>query len=57
MDVIVLTANSDNYMYILIDKAANTAAAIDPFDYRKIIKTVETHKINLTHILTTHHHW
>lgn len=56
MKVLTLTANADNYMYLLYDSRKN-AAVVDPCDYLKVIDAVEELQLNLTHVLTTHHHW
>lgn len=57
MRVFVLPALSDNYMYLLVDKATNEAAAIDPVEPQTILKAVQDEDLYLTTILTTHHHW
>ncbi|CAD5124241.1 DgyrCDS12537 [Dimorphilus gyrociliatus] len=45
-----------NYMYLLIDQASKTAAAIDPVVPNKIEEAAAEEKVKITHLLTTHHH-
>lgn len=53
----VLPALGDNYMYLVIDSATNEAAIVDPVDPDTVIKTANEENVNLTTVLTTHHHW
>lgn len=57
MKVHIIPALSDNYMYLLIDESSNEAAIVDPVNPSKVIELVAEHKVKLTTILTTHHHW
>ncbi|XP_011553615.3 hydroxyacylglutathione hydrolase, mitochondrial isoform X2 [Plutella xylostella] len=57
MDVKILPALQDNYMYLIVDKATNEAAVVDPVDPKSVLEAVEQHGVNLTTVLTTHHHW
>ncbi|XP_026728931.1 hydroxyacylglutathione hydrolase, mitochondrial isoform X2 [Trichoplusia ni] len=57
MDVKILPALKDNYMYLLIDKRTNQAAIIDPVEPETVLRAVCEHGVNLTTVLTTHHHW
>lgn len=41
----------------MIDKSSNEAAIVDPVAPDSVIQSVNEHKVNLTTILTTHHHW
>ncbi|KAF8561992.1 hypothetical protein P879_07470 [Paragonimus westermani] len=56
MEIITLSAWSDNYMYILIDKTSKVCAAVDPVEPDKILAAVKQHQLRLSSILTTHHH-
>jgi len=51
--VLIIPQNSDNYSYLLID--AGNGILIDPSE-EKILDILQNQKINLTHILSTHHH-
>eukprot|EP00794_Sanderia_malayensis_P009352 gene9350-10337_t len=57
MKVKLLPALEDNYMYLLIDEATNDAAVVDPVEPNKVIAAVKDEGVNLTTVLTTHHHW
>jgi len=57
MDIHILPALGDNYMYLLVDKATNEAAIVDPVEPDKVLAAVKEHAVNLSTVLTTHHHW
>jgi len=57
MKVRILPALSDNYMYLLVDQSSNQAAVVDPVDPDSVLAAVEEEGVNLTTVLTTHHHW
>lgn len=57
MDVHIIPALSDNYMYIIVDKKSNDAAVVDPVEPDKVIDFVKSKNLNLKKVLTTHHHW
>uniref|UniRef100_A0A3Q3WLU8 Hydroxyacylglutathione hydrolase, mitochondrial n=1 Tax=Mola mola TaxID=94237 RepID=A0A3Q3WLU8_MOLML len=57
MRVELLPALSDNYMYLLIDEDSREAAIVDPVEPAKVLEAVRKHGVNLTTVLTTHHHW
>jgi len=41
----------------LIDESSNEAAIVDPVNPSKVVELVAEHKVKLTTVLTTHHHW
>lgn len=53
----ILSALSDNYMYLLIDKESREAAIVDPVEPNKVATAVRDYDAKLTKVLTTHHHW
>jgi hydroxyacylglutathione hydrolase len=54
--VITIPAFSDNYIYLYCyDK--NNAFVVDPGDAKAVFNALEKHSLNLTHALTTHHHF
>ena len=55
--VLTITALTDNYMYLLIDKVQKCAIAVDPVEPEKILNHVETEGVQLKAVLTTHHHF
>ncbi|XP_045497605.1 hydroxyacylglutathione hydrolase, mitochondrial isoform X1 [Colias croceus] len=57
MDVKILPALKDNYMYLIVDKATKEAAIVDPVEPNTVLKAVEEQGVTLTKVLTTHHHW
>lgn len=57
MKVEILPALSDNYMYLIIDEASKEAAIVDPVDPESVVTSVKMSGVNLTTVLTTHHHW
>ncbi len=57
MKVVPIEALSDNYMYLVIDEASNECAVVDPVEPNKVLEKVKELNVNLTKILTTHHHW
>ncbi|XP_030763113.1 hydroxyacylglutathione hydrolase, mitochondrial [Sitophilus oryzae] len=57
MKVTVLPALSDNYMYLITDETTKQAAIVDPVAPNTVLEAVENEKVNLTKVLTTHHHW
>lgn len=44
-------------MYLIIDKNTNEAAVVDPVVPSIVWNAVRKEKVNLTTVLTTHHHW
>ncbi|KAK2704004.1 hydroxyacylglutathione hydrolase, mitochondrial-like isoform X2 [Artemia franciscana] len=57
MNIHLVPALKDNYMYLLVDKESGNAAAVDPVEPEKLLQKVEELQVNLTTVLTTHHHW
>ncbi|KAJ8972065.1 hypothetical protein NQ317_010934 [Molorchus minor] len=52
MKVTILPALSDNYMYL-----TKQAAVVDPVEPDTVLEAVKAEGVNLTKVLTTHHHW
>lgn len=57
MEVHVLPALQDNYMYLIIDNATKDAAVVDPVDPDQVLAVVGEQQVKLKSVLTTHHHW
>ncbi|CAG9584837.1 unnamed protein product [Danaus chrysippus] len=57
MDIKILPALQDNYMYLIVDKATKEAAVVDPVEPNTVLQAVNEIGVNLTTVLTTHHHW
>ena len=56
IDVIIIPALSDNYIYILTDKESRVTACVDPCVSELVLKTLELNNLKLDFILNTHHH-
>lgn len=56
MRVVPVPVRSDNYAYLLIDESTKKAAVVDPFDVSKVKAAAEKEGVELTALLTTHHH-
>ena len=56
IDVIIIPALSDNYIYILTDKESRITACVDPCESELVLKTLELNNLKLDFILNTHHH-
>jgi hydroxyacylglutathione hydrolase len=54
--VITIPAFGDNYIY-LYRYEQNNAFVVDPGDASAVFNALEKHSLNLTHALTTHHHF
>jgi len=51
-----LPALSDNYIWLLADKAAGTGVVVDPGEARPVLEALAADDLTLTAILLTHHH-
>ncbi|MHC4131080.1 MAG: hydroxyacylglutathione hydrolase [Planctomycetota bacterium] len=56
VNVITIKALHDNYIY-LYEYAPGQALAVDPCDAGIVLMELERHKLALTTVLVTHHHW
>lgn len=57
MEIKIIKAYEDNYSYILIDKNTKKCAVIDGVGFNECNKIINSEKLELDMILTTHHHW
>ncbi|CAG5117619.1 unnamed protein product, partial [Candidula unifasciata] len=57
MRVKLLPALEDNYMYLIIDEESHKCAVVDPVDPEKVQQALKEEGVELTTVLTTHHHW
>jgi len=48
---------SDNYAYLVHDTATNKVGVVDPSEAAPVFAALKAHKLTLTHILNTHHHF
>ena len=57
LSIDIIPCLSDNYSYLLEDKATNTVAIIDPSDFNTCHYQIERKYKKLDYILNTHHHF
>eukprot|EP00158_Paraphelidium_tribonemae_P007059 Partr_v1_DN28092_c1_g1_i4_m57715 putative Hydroxyacylglutathione hydrolase len=57
LQVEIIKCLNDNYAYLLVDTATGQAACIDPVEADRVHAQIQTLKLDLKYILTTHHHW
>ena len=55
-DVALIPILSDNYAYLVIDRAAGVAAVVDPGDVEPVLAALEREGVKLAAIWATHHH-
>ncbi len=56
-EVITIPVLEDNYSYLIINKENNNAIIIDVPEFTSIYSYINDNKLNLKHILLTHHHF
>jgi len=56
MEVYLLPALKDNYIFLLHDRASNTAAVVDPAESAPVLTKLRELKADLVAIFNTHHH-
>jgi hydroxyacylglutathione hydrolase len=56
MQVILLPALSDNYIFLLHDPEQNLAAVVDPAEAKPVLKQLKALNAKLVSIFNTHHH-
>lgn len=56
LDIELIPAFSDNYIYLLRDSGSGTVAIVDPGDAAPVIDRLERDNLSLDIILNTHHH-
>lgn len=54
-NIIALDAFSDNYIWLI--QRGNRCAVVDPGDAKPVLDYIKSHKLILTDVLITHHHW
>ena len=57
MEVHPVECLSDNYAYLLVDKATKQAMAVDPADAEDVIAAAAKLQLTIVAVLTTHHHF
>ena len=56
MKILTLRAFADNYIYLLLNEAAQEASVVDPGDAEPVLEYLKSSGRRLTAILNTHHH-
>ena len=56
LDIELIPALSDNYIFLLHDPETGATGIVDPADPSPVIARLEDRGLTLTHILNTHHH-
>ncbi|WP_207456564.1 hydroxyacylglutathione hydrolase [Azospirillum sp. SYSU D00513] len=56
MDVHLIPALSDNYVYLISDPASGAVGVVDPGEAEPVLAALDRLGLKLTHILNTHHH-
>ena len=57
MEIKILTALSDNFIFVILDSTSDAVAVLDPSEAAPVEKYLAESGKKLTHILCTHHHW
>jgi hydroxyacylglutathione hydrolase len=57
LEIRILTALSDNYVYLLREPESGAVAAVDPSEAAPVLPALDETGWRLTHVLNTHHHW
>ena len=58
LEIKIISALEDNYIYYLKDEGTGKSALVDPGEAEPVFEFFEEHSINsLDYILNTHHHW
>ncbi|AKV67820.1 Hydroxyacylglutathione hydrolase [Microcystis panniformis FACHB-1757] len=56
MEIERLNALSDNYIFLLYDRAQKIAAVVDPAEPEPVFRRLEALQVDLVAIFNTHHH-
>lgn len=57
MDIVILKALTDNYIYLVRDRASGVTAVVDPTEAPVVLHALQERQWPLHYILNTHHHW
>jgi len=57
MNIVVIPALQDNYIWVIIDAKKPCAIIVDPGDAAPVFNFLQTQQLTLKAILITHHHW
>ena len=57
MRIVPVACLKDNYAYLVHEPQSNAVAIVDPSEAKPVLEALAAHKLKLTHIFNTHHHW
>lgn len=57
LEIEVLTALEDNFIYAIYDPETKTSGVVDPSDADVVLKFLKSKDRKLDFVLNTHHHW
>lgn len=57
MRIVPVACLKDNYAYLVVCEATNTAAVVDPSEAEPVLAAVEKEGVELRAVWNTHHHW
>lgn len=57
LDITIIPALKDNYIYLLRDTESEKTAVIDPSEAKPVLSILKERQWTLDYVLNTHHHW
>lgn len=57
IEVFIITALKDNYIYLIHESTTNKTAVVDPSEAEPVLATLKKKQWTLDYIWNTHHHW
>lgn len=57
LNIHLVACLKDNYAYLVHEQETNSVAVVDPSEAAPVLEALAQHKLKLTHILNTHHHF
>lgn len=57
LEILQLSALSDNYVYLLHEPESGQTAAVDPAESKPVLEALASRGWRLAYVLNTHHHW
>lgn len=57
LNIHLIPCLKDNYAYLVHEPDTNSVAVVDPSEAAPVLEALARHKLKLTHILNTHHHF
>lgn len=57
LNIHLIPCLKDNYAYLVHEPSTRSVAVVDPSEAAPVLEALAQHKLKLTHILNTHHHF